>query len=1049
MCGLVLLEESRINGFHERRRGEQGLRSTPEHDGSITTGFVLDADQQAAISQQPGTRRVILGGPGTGKSTAAVEAVAQFLEAGGDIRRVIALTSSRTTATALRDRIAERAQRTSSGPLARSIASLAHLIVGEHSMQTHREPPVLLSGGDEDAHWNRFLAEDARSADGIAWPSPIDASVRSLPEFRAELREFVARLTERGATPESFAAAAKSTEHAELWGAVASAWAGFQAAIATGSQRAPTLTLSTIVREATRVNRLSAEPRYDLVVVDDAQEFTAGGMELVLSLTGSEVAEDPRRRSRASVLMFGSSDTTAGVFRGAQPDVARTDPLRYFERAELGQQHRFGPEIAQDYARVVETIGVSGSPGERRWSIDETLESTSRAVTVASGAEQTRLIASTLRQRNLVDGVPWSQLAVIARTSGTLGQLAEALGALDVPVHRAGALQWRHSAAVRPLILLLAIAAGKRSLSATDIHSLLTSPYFDLDSVAWRRLRRAVRAEQTRSGATPACSVDEWLVAAARQEMALTAEQDFERVRMLAGVLQRVARHADAAPGLALWEAWDALGCADAWHAAATGEGRERRAANEHLDAVLALFKQADTFSERFPDRNVSDFLTEWFASTLDDDSLVTGGALDAVTIGTPLSFVSTEFDTVVVAGVEESVWPNLKLRSSLLRAEHFVRGASDRQEVRQDEARLFALAISRARRRLLVIAEESETAGPSSFHELLRPRAAADPGPMSVAELVAVNRRTLTSVSSSEQEKDEAASVLRYLADRGVDAARPSGWWGTLELSTSTPIGASTEKPRISPSKIESFTECQVQWAVGNLAGDAVGNARAIGTIVHAAVELASAFTADEMMQLVDRQWEGLEFETEWEAARSHDNIDRIVSRLEEYFQYIREEGFHVHRDLREAKIEVDLDDAILTGYIDWIERSPDGIRICDLKTGSAITKKAAAEHPQLGAYQLAASRGGIVDGESVEDDSVLGARLVYPKQEGASVKPMIREQAPLGREELDAFAKSVVAAAKAMAGSVFTASPEQHCFSTGGFVPDCRVHVIRQVTE
>ena len=1025
------------------------MSSVPEVDRFGTTSFDLDADQRAAIRQEPGTRRLILGGPGTGKSTAAAEAVAQYLESGGDVRRVIALTASRSTATALRDRIAERAQRTSAGPLARSIASLAHLIVGEHSMRAHREPPVLLSGGDEDAHWQRFLSSDARSADGIVWPAPIDATVRALPEFRAELREFVARLTERGETPESFAAAAESTEHADLWGAVARAWAGFEAAIATDSHRAPTVTLSTIVREATRVSRLSPEPRYDLVVVDDVQEFTAGGIELVLSLTGSEVAEDPRRRSRASVLMFGSSDTTAGVFRGAQPDVARTAALQYFARAELGQQHRFGSAIASDYASVVETIGVSGSAGERRWDIEESLDSCSEAVTVASAAEQTRLIASTLRQRNLIDGIPWSELAVITRTSGAVGQLAEALAALDVPVHKAGALQWRHSAAVRPLILLIAVASGQRSLSATDIHSLLTSPYFDLDSVAWRRLRRAVRAEQAHPGATPSSSVDEWLVTAAQQGVVPHDAEDFEPVRMLAGVLQRVERYANAAPGLALWEAWDALGRADAWRATATGEGPARRAANEHLDAVLALFRQADTFSERFPDRTVTDFLTEWFASALDDDSLVAGANGEAVTIGTPLSFVSMEYDTVVVAGVEESVWPNLKLRSSLLRAEHFVRGASDRREVRQDEARLFALAISRAKRRLLVIAEASENAAPSSFQELLRPVAATDPGPMSVAALVSDNRRTLTSASSSEEEKERAASVLKYLADRGVQAAHPQGWWGMLEPSTTTPIGATSEKPRISPSKIESFNQCQVQWAVGNLAGDAVGNARAIGNIVHSAVELASTFTAEEMMQLVDREWNGLEFETEWEAARNHDDIGRMVSRLEEYFEHIRDEGFHVHRQLREARIEVDLGEAILSGYIDWIERSAGGIRICDLKTGSVISQQAAAEHPQLGAYQLAASRGGIVDGDSVAGESVLGARLVYPKQEGATVKPMIREQAPLGREELETFAQSVAAAAQAMAGSVFTASPEQHCFSSNGFVPDCRVHVTRQVTE
>lgn len=989
-----------------------------------------------------------------------MEAVARFVENGGDIRRVLVLTASRTTAARIRDRLAERIDRTSAGPLARSVASLAHLIVGEHSMRTHRQPPVLLSGGDEDALWRQLLADDAASADGIVWPEPIDSGVRALPEFRAELREFVARLTERGENPASFAIRASETpEHAALWGALAQAWGQFEGRITPAAGGPPTVTLSTIVGEATQIAHESTAPLYDLIVADDLQEFTAGALALVLSLTGSEVEADLRQRSRASVLLFAATDTTAGSFRGATPDIVHDPRLRNFDRNELTHQHRFGSAIADYYSTVVRKIGVVGSAAERKFVLDREVPSTASAVTVGSAAEQTRLIAATLRERHLVDGVPWSDLAVAVRTSGLAGRLADDLTALDVPVERAGAFPWRHSAAVRALVLLLQIGADNRAPSSGEVHELLTSPYFDLDALAWRRLRRAVRAQQARetpaTASTDAGFIDHWLIAAieavdADHDGVLGERPEFVAPLRLGRVLQRVRGSAEQLPGVALWDAWDALGCADAWREAAISgsDASVSRVANEQLDAVLALFKRVDTYSERFPDRTTEEFLREWSSATLDDDSLVGSGVTDAVTIGTPLSLVSLEYDTVVVAGVEDTVWPNLKLRSSLLRAEYFVRGSADRQEVLQDEARLFALAISRAREQLLVVAESSDTAGPSSFIQMLEPAQAPAQQPISVAELVASARSTLTS-SVDVAECERAAQILRYLADRGVQSAAPEGWYGTLEASTIEPLGSTSNKPYISPSKIESFQDCQVQWAVNNLAGESTGNPRAIGTIVHNAVEHAVTFTAIELEALVDQQWAGLEFETPWEATSQRNKISELVGKLEEYFEHIQEDNYRILPDLREAKIRVDLGGAVLTGMIDWVECSSEGIRITDLKTGSIISKADAKEHPQLKAYQLAASRAGIEGGESIAGKPVTGARLVYPKHDAVQAKSRYRDQEPMTEPELEEFATEVVAAAEAMAGASFFTNPEEHCFKSSGFTPDCKIHVTKQVTE
>ena len=1017
----------------------------------------LDPSQVASTVIGPGTRRIVFGAPGTGKTTAVVELVARHLADGGDITRVLVLTSSRTTAADLRDRLAARTGRTTQGPLARSVASLAHALVTRDSMARHRRPPVLLSGGDEDAAWRRFLEADAASADGIAWPEHLDGGVRALPEFRAELREFIARLVERGESAASFADRARESAHAMLWGAVAEAWRRFDDDLAKGSDDVPVVTLSTVVRAARELVSSRLEPEYDLVVVDDAQELTAGALSLVLALAGREQPADPRQRSRTAIVLFAATDTTAGVFRGAQPGQLSGEPVQYFERSALTQQHRFGTAIADVYRRAVGHVGVAGASPERVFDVSSE-RGGAADVWLADDGDQSRLVADVLRRRHLVDGVPWSEMAVIVRTSGSAQQVADDLAALEVPVSRAGALQWRHSAAVRPLTTLLAAASGAHELVTADVHELLSSPYFDIDALGWRRLRRALRAALAHLEADE--SIDETLLTALRSKehrdqlrtmLAGTplAAAVVESIERLGHALDEVGRHVAGPPGPALWAGWQALEVAEPWYEAATGSGRDAEVANAHLDAVLGLFRQSDVFSERFPDLSVRSFVTDWLDGSVDDDSIAATASVETVRVGTPASFVSQEFDTVVVAGVSDGVWPNLRLRSSLLRADEFVRGATDRAEVLHDEARLFALAVSRARSRLAVVTEQSEHDRPSRFVIGLEPESAPARLPMSLRTLIAGQRRILTSGTSDEADRATAAAVLRYLEQHGVTGAGPNDWHGMLEPSTSAPLRGPGEQPRISPSKIEQFDDCEVAWAASTLAGESVGNARTIGTLVHDAVEHATTFTAGELLDHVDATWPSLQFETPWEGESEHAAIEHIVERLDAYFTELGAAGYRVDPRLREAKLRVELDGAVLTGSIDWVERGPDGVRICDLKTGrNQVTKDEAQSHPQLLAYQLAVARGGV---DGIEPGTpVLGARLVYPRTDAVRVSSMVREQAPRSSAQLAEFAAAVSAAAERMAGASFRTVPESHCLKSGGaFIPECRIHVTKQVTE
>src|SRR5262249_17187427 len=86
----------------------------------------------------------------------------------------------------------------------------------------------------------------------------------------------------------------------------------------------------------------------------------------------------------------------------------------------------------------------------------------------------------------------------------------------------------------------------------------------------------------------------------------------------------------------------------------------------------------------------------------------------DAVRLLTAHAAKGLEWDLVVVAGVQEGVWPDLRLRGSVLGSEQLVDILAERAlpegrasaaaqvaEVLQEERRLFYVAVTRARRHL------------------------------------------------------------------------------------------------------------------------------------------------------------------------------------------------------------------------------------------------------------------------------------------------------------------------------------------------------------
>ena len=88
---------------------------------------------------------------------------------------------------------------------------------------------------------------------------------------------------------------------------------------------------------------------------------------------------------------------------------------------------------------------------------------------------------------------------------------------------------------------------------------------------------------------------------------------------------------------------------------------------------------------------------------------------------------------------------------------------------------------------------------------------------------------------------REAAAAELATLAAAGVPGADPSDWWGLAPLSTTAGVRDPDETVRVSPSRIESFLQCELRTLMQQFGVDDRDNPAAeLGTLIHALAEAA-----------------------------------------------------------------------------------------------------------------------------------------------------------------------------------------------------------------
>ncbi|MFM8825039.1 MAG: ATP-dependent helicase, partial [Candidatus Nanopelagicus sp.] len=751
-------------------------------------------EDQLKVVNHTGSKLLVLGQAGSGKTTTLVAAISHRISQGVNPNSILAITYGRDSASRLRDQIASAnpAQHTVAEPIARTFHSLAFMILNDPiNLEVGSEKQfVLLSGAEQDAQIRQLLASDAENPTATLWPKELLPALTTRG-FAKELREFINRATERGSSPDELIKFAKKYDQ-RYWPAIAQFWQKYKQGMAlrdgTTSHSFNRVDPSEIVVLA--VERLSAnlelltkyQKLFEIIYVDEFEESDRAQRRLLQLLSGDEL------------VIFADPQSAVGRFRGADPDNLIND----LENFEIKTQITLKSKVRDSAIQQVALLG--------------------------SSSEEANYIAHQFRSAHLTLGTAWSKMAVIVRSPGAqITALARAFAMNQIPVEiDAQALSLGDNPAIKPIITIAQIALGELKLVSSNwdqIEELLKSEFAGADAISIRQMRialsKAQKSDQVKTStelildALTAPSVDlPWqeLTSLKRlNDLIRHAKKSLQRSQDVSDLLWSIWSNGKNYEGQLIWQSWQQQALAG---------GTKGGIADQNLDAVITLFEVARRFTQRLPGAKPSLFIDQILGEKILADSITaTAQRGEVVKVLTVHSAKGLEWEYVALAGMQEGSWPNLKQRGSLLGSERLVEifrhGISNQEQLdaisaaglAQDERRLLNVALSRATKKLLITAVAHEDNQPSRYFEQLAPddiqltqtaRAITQPA------LVATFRRMAT--FAAREDIEFAARALKTLASNGVKSADPKNWLGITPLSTELPVITDDEQLRISP---------------------------------------------------------------------------------------------------------------------------------------------------------------------------------------------------------------------------------------------------------
>ncbi|MDP9093576.1 MAG: ATP-dependent helicase [Actinomycetota bacterium] len=936
----------------------------------VTHAPRLDAEQQRVVAHSGGPL-LVLAGPGTGKTTTLVEAAVARIEAGVPVEQILMLTFSRRAAGEMRDRVTARLDRTIREPVARTIHSYAFGVLRLAALAQDLPAPRLLAAPEQDV----IMRQLVEGSPAQRWPAALHAALHTRA-FAGELRDLLMRAVERGLDGPRLAQLGRNIGRAD-WIAAGTFLTEYQEV--TSLRDPGAYDPAELIRSAVNAlldddQLLSSERAVRRHIFVDEYQDTDPAQAALIALLGLGADE---------LILVGDPDQAIYAFRGADESAIRDVDARFGRGAQvpivaLRCSRRSGPRLLEATRRIADRL--PGRAEQRRLvAADDLLAGQADVHVLRSASEEAAYVAGVLRRAHL-DGMPWAQMAILVRSTAlALGTLRRAMITAGVPVAVRGEdVPLGEQPAVAMLLDVLSCAIRPDVLSEDVAERLLLGAIGAGDPIYLRRLRRALRqiADPLGEPTLLAPALREPLGAAllpdnVRRPVVRVAEA-------LAAGRRAVERNASAED--VLWAIWAATGLARRWEAASRAGGTAGASADRDLDAVGELFAAAARFTDRLPRSTAAAFAEHISAQQVPGDAMTVGDlAPDAVAILTAHASKGLEWDLVCVANVQEGIWPDMRRRGSLLGSEHLVDllggrvvAGSSLTSVLAEERRLFYVALTRARQRVVVTAVAGEEEQPSRFLDELDP-IDADRVPASAQRgvylpgLVAELRAVVCDPGADLTERTAAGVELARLGASKVPGADPSQWWGLGDLSDHGPVARPDAPVPVSPSRIESFLRCELRTLLADL-GARDGNqvSASLGMLIHELAASAPPGTdLAEFERLLDEKWATLDFGAAWFARNERARATSILARLAAWLRDSRAEFEEVGT---ERDFGVEVGDALIRGRVDRLERDRSGrVVVVDLKTTKSKPKPAdLPKHPQLAAYQLAVENGAFGIGES-----------------------------------------------------------------------------------
>ncbi|MGN6161546.1 MAG: ATP-dependent helicase [Marmoricola sp.] len=1029
----------------------------------------LDADQQRVVDHEAGPL-LVLAGPGTGKTTTLAEAITdRIVGRDAPVDSVLALTFGRKAAEQLRDRVTARVGRTTSTTLSMTFHSFAYGLLRKYApADLYLAPLRLLSAPEQDVVL-RELLEDRPEA--VTWPAAFRRALGTRG-FAREVHDVLARAREKGLDPAQLVQLGATHDVPEFVAA-----GRFMEQYLTNLDLQGATDYADLIRRAVieaEVHRAELRARFQHVFVDEYQDTDPAQVALLRAVAGDG----------ANLTVVGDPHQAIYGFRGADvrgildfPDAFRTLAGEPAPVVALRTTRRYGPPILEAAQRVAQGLpwGPLGAQAREALAGPVAAEGVAsksvEVLTFDTDRAEAEHIADLLRRAHLQDGIAWDDMAVLVRSGRSqLPALRRALGAAGVPVETASdEIPLALDPGVAPLLEALRAATNLDNDDPENVDyldparalSLLTGPLCGLDATGARRLARQLRARERDQRGTSRTSPEllrQAVVEAVFLE-GLDSPEAAEARRLsalLQGAADLVAERASAEQ--VLWHLWSGTSWPARLRRQAEHGGVSGRRAHRDLDAIVALFESAARSEGQRDHSGVRNFIATLGAQQIPADSLAERGVRGAsVRMLTAHRSKGLQWRLVVVAHVQEGTWPDLRRRSTLLRADRIgVDGLVPpltARELLTDERRLFYVACTRAEERLVVTAVASaddEGEQPSRFvtelgiepvHRRGRPTRS-----LSMTGVVAELRRAAADPGVAEPLRQAAARRLAQLielrdtADRPlVPEADPSRWWGLHDWSAAPqPLRSIDDPVSLSASTLTGLMFCPAQWFFTREAGGqgAAHQSATLGNLVHqVADEVAKSDqappTIEELMERVDQVWGRLQFRTHWSRTRER---ERIRLALERFLAWHAANPRKLIGSEESFSVTVEIADGVrvrLVGTADRLELDDeDRIVVVDFKTGRTRPSGPEVQRDaQLALYQYAIGAGAV--SSLVGSTASGGAELVQLGSLDPAEKATVQPQAIHTAEspERAVLIESIARAERLLREEDFPTSPGRHC--------------------